>query len=376
MSAAHDSFDFRLAFGSRVRTSPFFDATVAAGATHFTTYNHMLMPVSYGDQAVEYRRLTEQAAVWDVAVQRQVELRGPDAAELAQLIAARDLTGMDVGQGRYAPVCDHDGLLLNDPLVLRPGREAYWVSIADSDLLLWIRAIGNERGLDVDVHEVDVAPLAVQGPRAEDTVAVLLGDWVRDVRSFRFVRTELDGIPLLVGRAGWSKQGGFELYLLDPDRGTDLWSRVMAAGEPFDIGPGAPNFVERLESGLFSFGTDAPPDADPFEVGLGRWVSLDSAVPFIGKAALEAKARAGLRRELVGVRMEGDPVQPAARPWPARVDSAVVGAVRAAAHSPRFETNIGLAFLDVPANAPGTQLTVDAEGEVRRAVVVALPFGA
>lgn len=374
MTARTPNYDFRLALGARVRTSPFFDATVAAGVTHFTVYNHMLMPVTYGDPAGEYRRLRESVAVWDVSVQRQIEVRGPQAHELAQLLSTRDLTGMAVGQGKYAPMCDHQGRILNDPLLLRAEPDAYWFSIADNDSLLWARAVGNERALDVEVRELEVAPLAVQGPKAEDTVAALLGDWVRDIKFFHYQPATVEEIPLLVGRAGWSKQGGFELYLLDPARGTDLWNRVMEAGEPYDIGPGAPNYIERMESGLFSLRTDAPDDADPFEVGLGRWVDIDSDVEFIGKEALAAKAAAGLQRELVGVFIDGEGIPPAIRPWPVFCDGRAVGTVRSTAHSPWLEANIGFAFVDAPANRPGTRLQVDMGNERRWATVTPLPF--
>ena len=368
------TFDFRLALGTRVRVSPFFDASVAAGVTHFTVYNHMLMPVTYGDPLGEYQRLRESVAVWDVSVQRQIEVRGPQASELAQLLSTRDLTGIAVGQGKYTPMCDHQGRLLNDPLLLRAETDAYWFSIADNDVLLWARAVGSERRLDVEVRELDVAPLAVQGPRAEEVMAALLGEEVYDIKFFRYRPFDLDGIPLLAGRAGWSKQGGFELYLLDPERGTDLWHRVMEAGAPYDIGPGAPNSIERMESGLFSLRTDAPEDADPFEVGLGRWVDLDRGVDFIGKDALAAKAAAGLTRELVGVFIDGGTLPPIIRPWPARCDGRVMGTIRSAAFSPWLGANIGYAFVHVPANRPGTKLEIDAGDGARTATVTTLPF--
>ena len=260
---------------------------------------------------------------------------------------------MEVGQARYVPMCDHAGRLINDPLMLRASGDAYWFSIADSDMLLWARSVAGERQFDVAVNEPDVA-LAVQGPRAEDTVAALTGEHVRDVRFFRYEPAEIDGIEVLVGRAGWSKQGGFELYLLDPDRGTDLWDAVMTAGAAHDIGPGAPNLIERIESGLYSHRADAPDDADPFEVGLGKWVSLDSEVEFIGKDALRTRRAEGLKRELVGLVFDGERVPRVVSPWSATVGGQDAGSLRTAAYSPRLDRNIGLAFLDVPANARGT----------------------
>lgn len=359
----------------RIRVSPFFDATVAAGLQKVSTYNHMFMPTSYGDPDAEYDRLLNGVSIWDVACQRQVELRGPDAGRLAQVLTTRDLSSAVVGQGKYAPMTDHAGRIINDPLVLRVRDDTWWISIADGDALYWCRAIGAERGFDAEVSEPDVAPLAVQGPRAEDTLAALLGDWVRDIRFFWYHETEYDGIPFHIGRAGWSKQGGFELYLTDGSRGTDLWNAVVEAGRPFGIGPGAPNYTERIEAGLFAYRTDADLDATPFEVGLGKWVDLDAdANPFIGREALVAARDQPLRRELVGIFVDGERVTPPTRPHAASVNGAVMGTVRVLTHSPMMQRNIGMAFMQAPANRPGTVISFEAEDGTRSAEVVSLPF--
>ncbi len=364
-----------LALGPRVAKSPFFDATVAAGVTHLSIYNQMYMPVLYGDPEAEYRRLTEGVAVWDVACQRQVEMHGPDAGALAQMLCARDLRSQAVGQGKYAPVCDHAGRILNDPVVLKVEEDRWWLSIADGDVLWWARAIAAERGLDVRVTEPDVSPLAVQGPKAEDVIASIFGDWIRELKYFWFGPAEVDGIPLLVARAGWSKQGGFELYLRDGSRGVDLWNLVMAAGEPYGIGPGAPNYVERIESNLLSFRADTVDDCTPLELGLERFMSLDADVDFIGKDALLALRESGAApRKLVGVWLDDQPTGPNAHPWPASVDGRSVGAVRAVCHSYRFDRAIGLALLDRAHAEPGTRLDIDGELGARTGVVTTLPF--
>jgi glycine cleavage system aminomethyltransferase T len=365
---------FGLGIGTRIRKSAFFDATVAAGVTHFTTYNHMLMPVSYGDTVAEYWALVEGVVMWDVACQRQVQLSGPDASVLAQAVVCRDLSGADVGQGRYTPMVDHSGRLMNDPVTLRVDGERWWISLADSDMLFWCRAIAAERGLAVEVVEPDVSPLAVQGPRAEDVVADLFGEWIRDIRFFRYEPTEVEGIPIQLGRAGWSKQGGFELYLLDGSRGTELWNLVAEAGAPHGICPGTPNYMERIESALLSYRGDTLDDSDPFEARLEPFVDLDSDVDFIGREALIALRERGLRRQLVGIMIEGGPIEGPQHPWPVRHRDALVGSVRAAARSPRLDRNIGLAIVDVPANALGTDLVVQSQHGRRGAIVVDLPF--
>ena len=293
---------------------PFFDSTVADGVTHFTIYNHMFMPTSYGDPDAEYRRLLEKVAMWDVAVQRQVQISGDDAERLVRYLIPRDLKDCPVGRGMYVPLCDHYGRLINDPILLRLAKDKFWLSIADSDVLLWVQAVAAEGDFDVSVEEPDVSPLAIQGPNAEAVAVDLLGEWVRELKYFQFRETTLDNIPLIAGRSGWSKQGGFEIYLRDGSRGAELWDRVKEIGAPYEIGPGAPNQIERLESGLLSYGADNLPDSDPFEVGLGRLISLDRTDNFIGKTALHCKAEQGPKRKLVGIIINDEPILPNEHP--------------------------------------------------------------
>jgi glycine cleavage system aminomethyltransferase T len=231
---------YSIHIGPNIRTSPYFEATVADGVRSFSVYNHMAIPGHFGDPEAEYDRLLTGVAMWDVAAQRQVQLDGPDAMALAQLLTPRNLSGTKVGQGRYVPMCDHDGWLINDPVLLPLSETCVWLSIADSDIALWAAAVGRERGLDVRVGEPDVSPLAIQGPKAMDVASSLMGDWVRELKYFQFRETELDGIPLIVARSGWSKQGGVELYLRDGTRGTELWERVKRPARPSASAPARP----------------------------------------------------------------------------------------------------------------------------------------
>lgn len=365
-----------LTFGIRVAKSPFFDETVAAGAVSFSVYNHIWLPTSYGDAEAEYWRLIKTVTMWDVACQVQVELAGPGAGELAQAVVCRDLTGMEIGQGRYAPMADHRGRLINDPVILRVDEDRWWLSLADSDMLFWCRAVAAERGLDAEVTQPEVFPLAVQGPRAADVMADLFGGWVRDLPRFRFRPASADGIEVLLARSGWSGQGGFEIYLLGRERGSDLWRLVAEAGRPWGIGPGAPNYVERMESGLLSYRADTDDDSDPFEAGLERFVNLDSGVDFIGRSALEDIRRSGPRRRRVGLFIDAPPVSPPEHPWPITAGGSgdAVGTVRAAARSPRLDRNIGVALLDTPWARPGTEVTVQTPTGTRTAQVNPLPF--
>lgn len=224
-----------------MRPSPYFEATLAEGVTAFTTYNHMLMPTSFSQPEAEYWRLINGVSQWDVAVERQVQLQGPDAGRLAQILTARNLSKCQIGQGKYAPLCNHAGVLINDPILLKLSDDLYWFSIADSNIWFWARAIAEERGLNVRISEPDVSPMAVQGPHAEALVAAVFGNWIKELKYFWYKETQIAGIPVVVARSGWSKQGGFEIYLRDGSKGTELWNIVKAAGQPFNIGPGNPS---------------------------------------------------------------------------------------------------------------------------------------
>lgn len=357
---------------ARMRRSPYYEATLAEGVTAFQTYNRMLLPIRYGDLKAEYERLTRAVSMWDVAVERQVELAGPDAAALAQALVPRDLSRMQPGQGRYAPLCDHFGVLVNDPVLLKLDEDRFWLSIADSDVLLWARAVAGERGLDVAISEPDVSPLAIQGPKAEDVVAAIFGDWVRGIRFFGFADAEIEGIPLKVARSGWSRQGGFELYLMDGTRGLDLWRIVREAGQPFGIGPGAPNPVERIESGLLSWGGDTDWQTNPFEVRLERYIDLD--VDAIGMPALRRIAKEGPRRHQLGVMLDaGIRHEPHAEWSPVTRDGERIGDMTNGIWSWRFERMIGFGLVSRAA-APGDRVEVHRGGQALGGVLTELPF--
>ena len=366
----------KLAATPRIRRSPYHDAVVAAGATDWSVYNKMLMPMSYGDVEAEYRRLTEGLAMWDVSCQRQVQIQGPGAAACVQYLTARDLSRMKVGQGKYVAMCDHDGTILNDPILIKLSRGRYWFSIADNDMGLWCRAVAAERGFDVEVTEPDVSPMAVQGPLAVDLIADLFGDHVRELKYFWSIETDLDGIPIVLCRSGWSKQGGFELFLEDGSRGLELWRKVEEAGAVYGIGPGTPNHIERVESGLLSFGGDTTPGSNPFEAGMGRFVDIDCEADYIGKAALQRVAKGGPARRLVGLWFADDVAdeQPLVERLPVYSGDAAVGTVSAIVHSPRLQRTIGLAQICSDVVAAAAPVTVETPSGICAATIEDLPF--
>ncbi|MYF89153.1 MAG: glycine cleavage system protein T [Boseongicola sp. SB0676_bin_33] len=359
---------------TRLRVSPYYEATVKDGVTAFSPYNKMLMPVSYGDPDAEYDRLMNAASQWDVAVQRQVEIKGPDAACLVQVVSVRDLSSISVGQGMYVPMCDHRGVLINDPVILKLSENHFWLSIADNNILLWVRAIASERGFRVDIIEPDVSPMAVQGPNAEDVVAATFGDWVREIRFFWFVDAEIEGIPLKLARSGYSKQGGFELYLMDGSRGVDLWNIVREAGRPWGIGPGYPYPTERIEGGILSFGGDTDDLTNPFEVRLGKYVDLGLDDDVIGIKALRAIHSEGVTRQLLGAILEDQPRHPGHPVWyEVQKDASKVGHMTNGVWSFRRRTMVGFVLVSTDVHV-GDRVEVLRNGERDAGTICDLPF--
>lgn len=357
-----------------LRRSPYYTATVAAGVSIFHPYNRMLLPLGYGDPEGEYRRLTEGVTMWDVAAQRQVEVRGPDAAELAQIMCARDLSTCVHGQGKYVALCNHAGAIINDPVVLKLDDDRFWFSIADSDVRLWASSIAAERGLTVHISEPDVSPLAVQGPMAEDVVASIFGDWVRDLKYFWFSDADVDGIPLKVARSGWSKQGGFELYLMDGKRGMELWNVVAEAGRSRGIAPGYPNPSERIESGLLSWAGDCDVNTNPFEVRLDRFVDLDVPDDVIGIEALRQIEADGPRRHQLGVVLEGDQPRDSHQHWYDIMQRGMkIGSMTNGTWSYKLRRNIGFGLVLTDCQ-PGDEVRVIKDGKVINGKLVDIPF--
>lgn len=359
---------------ARLRPSPFYQATVAEGLRDVSIYNRMVLPACYGDPEAEYWRLINGVSMWDVAVQRQVQLSGPDAGRLAQLLSPRDLSSCEIGQGKYVALCNHDGILINDPVLLKLKHTLYWLSIADSNIWFWAEAIAAERNLDVKISEPDVSPLAVQGPKAEDVIASMFGDWVRDVKYFWFQETELEGIPVIVQRSGWSKQGGFEIYLKDGSMGTKLWNLVKEAGKPWDIGPGAPTTPERNESGLVSCGGDTDETTNPFEVRLGKYIDLHVPDDVVGIQALRKVSETGPTRHQLGLKLEGEIPAPLEFAWEKiQFDNRIVGDMTSCVWSYRMKQNIGYALVSVNVN-PGETVEILRSSGIVKAELVELPF--
>ena len=369
-----EPYSFTFYTASWYRRSPYWQRTVEAGCTSWDLYNHMLIPTLYDDDEVEYWHLLNHVTLWDVAVERQVEITGPDAARFTQLLTCRDLSRCEVLQCKYAPIIAPNGGIVNDPILLRLAEDHFWLSLADSDALLYALGVQAFAGMDVEIREPDVSPLQLQGPKSKDVIRALFGDPVADMRYYRCWEGDLDGIPLVVSRTGWTGEVGYELYLRDASRGIELWDRVMAAGEPHEIRAIAPSDQRRLEAGIFNYGNDMGVQDTPFHVtGLERLVEFSA--DFIGKDALRRVAEEGVDRKLVGVEIGGEPFRLWLEDfWPIRQDGQVVGRLTSASHSFRLGKNLGYAWVPIALAEHGTALELESPDGPVPATVAPLPF--
>ncbi|HEX9580123.1 MAG TPA: glycine cleavage T C-terminal barrel domain-containing protein [Gemmatimonadales bacterium] len=361
--------------GARLRRSPFFEATQRHGARAYTVYNHMLFPIGFADMEEEFWHLVNHVTLWDVSVERQVEITGPDAFAFTNMLTPRDLGRCAVGQGKYVVITAEDGGIINDPVLLRLGENHFWLALADSDVLLWARGVALKSGLQVTITEPDVSPLQVQGPKAKPLVADLFGENASQLAYYHFIETELDGIPVVLTRTGWTGEVGFEIYLRDGSKGDDLWERVMAAGKAYQLRPTGPSDIRRIEAGILNWGTDITLENNVYQVGLERLVDEPKGSDFIGREALRHIKAAGVTRKLVGVEIEGPAIEFNATQWPVRAGGHAVGHITSALYSPRLKQNIGYAFVPTTSAHLGTRLTVLLPGGTERgATVVQRPF--
>ncbi len=362
-------------FGTQIRKSPYFDATVRWGATGFSVYNHMYIPRDFGNPEQNFWNLVNDAILCDVAVERQVEITGPDAAKFVQMLTPRDLSKMAVDQCKYILITNADGGILNDPILLRLAENHFWISLADSDILLWAQGVAIHSGMDVHICEPDVSPLQLQGPKSGLIMQELFGDSILDLKYYWLREVELDGIPLMVSRTGWSSELGYEIYLRDSAYGDTLWERIMAAGLPHGLKPGHTSSIRRIEGGMLSYHADADINTNPFELGYDRLVNLDIEAEFIGKAALRRIKEAGPRRKQIGLVIDCAPLQgPNTTFWVITQDGAEIGKVTSAVYSPRLEQNIALAMVGAEHAVTGAKVEVVTKSGPTLATIVDFPF--
>ena len=358
-----------------MRKSPYFDATVRWGAQGFSVYNHMYIPRDFGDPVQNFWNLVNDAILCDVAVERQVEITGPDAAEFVQLLTPRNLSECAVGQCKYVLITDENGGVLNDPVLLRLAENHFWLSLADSDILMWAKGVAVNSGLDVALSEPDVSPLQLQGPKSGDIAKAVFGDRIESLKYYWLEEFELNGIPLIISRTGWSSELGYEIYLRDGSRGNELWDHIMEIGKPMGLSPGHTSTIRRIEGGMLSYQADMDYTVNPFELGLGRLVDLEMDANFIGKNALKKIKSEGVNRCQVGIEVDCAPIQhPNTSYWPIFIGKHEVGYVTSAVYSPRLDKNIALAIMDISHSAIDTTATVETPDGRLPVKIVQKPF--
>lgn len=363
-----------LSISRRTRSTPFTARVEAQGVKGYTVYNRMLLPTFFETVEADYRHLKRHVQVWDVSCERQIEVFGPDAARLLQMLTPRDLSAAQPGLCLYAPMVDESGGMLNDPVVLKLAEDRWWISIADSDLLLWIKGVAYGCRLNVTVEEPDVSPLAVQGPKAEDLMARVFGEAVRAIRFFRFATLRFQGVDLIVARSGYSKQGGFEIYVQGSEIAEPLWDALFEQGKDLEVRAGGPNLIERIEGGMLSYGNDMTRENTPYECGLGKFCAAAAAIACIGRDALLREASEGPLRQIRGLAIAGAPLKPCRAPLPVTAAGEPAGQVTSLAWSPDLETNVAIGMIERAHWAPGTTVEVVTQDGPRRAEVRQLPF--
>jgi glycine cleavage system aminomethyltransferase T len=362
-------------FGTQVRKSPYAEATVRWGAQKFSVYNYMYIPRDFGDPVQNFWNLVNDAILCDVSVERQVEITGPDAARFVQYMNCRDLSKCQVGQCKYVLLTDQDGGIINDPILLKLGENHFWLSIADSDVLLWAKGLAVNAGMDVHIAEPDVSPLQLQGPKSRDILRAAFGDGPAALKYFWFTEHEWEGIPLIISRTGWSSELGYEIYLREGAAGDRLWEYLMEVGEPMGLHPGHTSSIRRIEGAMLSYQADMTLENNPFELGMDRLVNLDMEADFVSKAALTRIAENGVEKLSVGLELEGPPLEGSNDEyWPIMIDGLIVGRVTSAIYSPRLEKTIALAMMTKQYAELGTQGVVETTERSRNCIVVPKPF--
>ena len=362
-------------FGTQIRKSPFFKSTLNDGCTGFSIYNHMYIPRSFGDPVKNYWNLVNNAILCDVSVERQVQIEGPDAAEFVQLLTPRNISNIEVGQCKYILIVSDEGGIINDPVLLRVSKDKFWLSIGDSDVLLWAKGVKINSKLNVSISEPDVSPLQLQGPKSLVIMKAIFGDWVETIKYYRHKEYIFDGIPLVISRTGWSSEFGFEIFLQDGQYGDQLWKKIMDIGRPLGLHPGHTSTIRRIEGAMLSYVADMNINNNPFELGLDRLVDLEMEADFIGKSSLINIKKNGIKNIFCGFEIDGPPL---IKPTDEHVDISnnydKIGFITSSVFSPRLNKNIGLGYLPIENSKIGFEAKVTIEALTRKLTVVEKPF--
>ena len=376
--------NIKLNMSKRIRRTPFTGKVEKCGVSDFTVVNHMLLPKGFKNSIEEdYWHLSKHVQIWDVSCQRQVQITGPDALKLVQLMTPRSLKNMETGKCFYIPIIDENAGMINDPVLLKLDDDMFWISIADSDILLWAKGIALGSNLNVRIEEPDVYPLAVQGPKSEELLCSVFGEEIRKIKFFNYRVLDFHGTKQIIARSGYSKQDGFEIYFKGFEKyfdgiemGEKLWDTIWEAGKKFNISPGCPNLIDRIEGGLMSYGNDFTKDNNPFECNLDKYCNGNSNHEFIGKKALAEIINNGVNKRMRGIIFDGDPIVATGKPLPVlNEDDKKIGEITSGIYSPRIKKNVGLSMILKDYWNDGQKVLVDTLDEKKRnGTVTSLPF--
>ena len=361
----------------RIRKSPFFEETVKAGATNFTTYNHMIMPVGYTSLEEEYKSLIEDVTLWDVAGERQVQIIGEDAAKFVQYLTPRNLSTFKDGFCRYAFLTDENGGIINDPLILKFNDQKFWLSLADSDALLWCKGVALSGKFKVKIDEPEACPLSLQGPKSKDLMKKISNsdDSIMSLKYYQFIETRLFDLDLIVARSGWSNQFGYEIYIKKEEDGGALWRGLMEAGKEFNIVPSCPNQLDRIEAGMISHLGDTTLDENLLELNLPKFYDLDQEAEFVGKQALKKIQQDGIKKQFTGFKISGKKIGYNMGRIPVKNESnEKFGFITSCIYSPNFGCNIGLGYIDIKLINSKNIFNIFHDEEKREVEIVPLPF--
>ena len=362
-------------FGTQIRKSPFFDATVRWGARDFSVYNHMYIPRDFGDPEQNFWNLINEAILCDVAVERQVQVKGPDASKFVQMMTPRDLSNMKVGQCKYVILTNQFGGILNDPVMLRVEENCYWFSLADSDILFWAQGLNVNLKYDVEITEPDVSPIQLQGPKSKDIMVKIFGNEILELKYYWFKKFKLGNINLLISRTGWSSEFGYEMFLLKTSDGDELYETLMQEGKELGLHPGHTSTIRRIEGGMLSYHSDMDINTNPLELGLDKFIDLDGSFDFVGKGALIEIKKSGIQRKQVGLIIECEKLKgPNTKKWDIYKNQQYVGQVTSAVYSPRLQKNIALAIVDIEYSDIDTSLKIKIDDEMVDAIITKKPF--
>ena len=362
-------------FGTQIRKSPFFDATVKWGAKDFSVYNHMYIPRDFGNPEQNFWNLINDAILCDVAVERQVQVKGPDASKFVQMMTPRDLSTMKVGQCKYVILVNQNGGVLNDPILLKVSEDKYWFSLADSDILFWAQGLAAQTNYDVEISEPDVSPLQLQGPKSREIMIKIFGEQISDLKYYWFKQFSFKNTELIISRTGWSSELGYEIFLTDSKVGNELYEFIMQIGEPMGLKPGHTSTIRRIEGGMLSYHADMTINTNPLELCMDKFIDLNNDFNFIGKEALIKIKNDGIKRKQVGLYLDNKRMNgPNTRFWNLLYNNKIVGKITSAVYSPRLEKNIALAIVDIDYSNLNQKLIVDDGNSEFNAVVVNKPF--